>query len=268
MAKSKNPLTEIRRIIARFPQTFEKLSHGSPTFWGGKRTFATFHSGAYDEGRPAVWIKAPEGAQEALIATDSERFYRSKYLGPSGWVGVRLVGVIDWAEVRWLLEQGYRLVAPRRALAELDGPLFAASPRRTAAQAVDPVFKKLQLKAHAKILVVGAPKSFERALATVADREVKTSFRTKGPFGLVLVFVRSRPEIAKAAGKAVQRIQDDGRLWFAYPKGDIDRHAGWQPLKDEGFEPVRQVAIDTGWSALRFRRSTVIRRPGRRTTPR
>lgn len=114
------PLDSLRTLIEAWPETYEKLSHGSPTWWGGRRTFACYHSGSYDDGRRAVWIKAPEGAQEALIATDPDRFYRPKYLGPSGWVAMRLEGEVDWDEVRSLLLQGYRMVAPKRALAQLD----------------------------------------------------------------------------------------------------------------------------------------------------
>jgi hypothetical protein len=116
-----DPLKKVRKIIESFPETSEKLSHGSPTWWGGKKTFATFHSGGYDEGRRAVWIKAPEGAQESLISANPARFYRPKYLGPSGWVAMRLEDKVDWDEVRFLLEQGYRLVAPKRAIKLLDG---------------------------------------------------------------------------------------------------------------------------------------------------
>lgn len=112
-------LGRVRAIIEALPETSEKLSHGSPTWWGGKRTFATFHSGSYDEGRPGVWIKLPEGAQADLIATDPERFYRPKYLGHKGWVGVRLVPKANWAGVESLLVEGYTTVAPKRALAQL-----------------------------------------------------------------------------------------------------------------------------------------------------
>lgn len=114
-------LNRLRSIIEALPETSEKLSHGAPTWWGGKKTFACFHSGGYDKGRPGVWIKAAEGAQESLIAADPDRFYRPKYLGPSGWVGFRLEGDIDWAEVEARLTDGYRLVAPKRALKQLDG---------------------------------------------------------------------------------------------------------------------------------------------------
>src|SRR5690606_4287097 len=118
---ARDPLECVRELIGALPDTTEKLSHGAPTWWGGKKTFATFHDGHYDEGRRSVWIKAPAGAQEALISADPERFFRPKYLGVSGWVGVRLEGEVDWAEVRGLLVQGYRLVAPKRVLAKLDG---------------------------------------------------------------------------------------------------------------------------------------------------
>lgn len=115
-----DPLTPLREIIEALPETFEKLSHGSPTWWGGKKTFATFHNGGYDDGRPAVWFKAPDGAQAALISADPARFYRPKYYGPSGWVAMRLDPGVNWDEVRMLLIQGYRMVAPKRALAALD----------------------------------------------------------------------------------------------------------------------------------------------------
>lgn len=120
-------LKKLRAIIGELPETSEKLSHGTPTWWGGKKTFANFHSGSYDEGREAVWIKAPDGAQEALIHEDPSRFYRPKYLGPSGWVGMRLDRKPNWDVVRELLIEGYRLVAPKRALAVLDDPSWGAA---------------------------------------------------------------------------------------------------------------------------------------------
>ena len=54
---------------------------------------------------------------------------------------------------------------------------------------------------------------------------------------------------------------------MAYPKGsskrltcDFNRDTGWSPLRAVGFGPVRQVAIDEDWSALRFRRAEFIKR--------
>ena len=58
---------------------------------------------------------------------------------------------------------------------------------------------------------------------------------------------------------------------MAYPKGssknytcDFNRDTGWQVLGNLGWEGVRMVAIDTDWSALRFRRVEYIKKMTRR----
>lgn len=114
-------IRELRAIIEPWPETSEKLSHGAPTWWGGRKTFASYHDGHYDDrGTPAIWIKSELAVQQDLIASDPDRFYRPKYVGPSGWVAVRLEPEPDWGAVAFLLEQGYRSVAPKRALKLLD----------------------------------------------------------------------------------------------------------------------------------------------------
>ena len=120
MAKRKDPLTRLREIISGFPETSEKLSHGAPTFWGGKKTFATFHTNHHGDGRIALWCKLPEGGQEALVEAQPDLFFVPPYVGPSGWVGVNLDGKVDWTMVAALLEDGYRSVAPKRAIERLD----------------------------------------------------------------------------------------------------------------------------------------------------
>ena len=113
-------LKRVRALVEALPETSEKLSHGAPMFWGGRKTFACFHAGGYDDGRRGVWIKADDGVQGELIESDPDRFYRPKYMGPSGWVGVRLEGDVDWEQVRVLLEDGWRLVVPKRAIRALE----------------------------------------------------------------------------------------------------------------------------------------------------
>lgn len=120
MAKPRNPLAKLRKLIARFPDTSERISHGSPTFWGGKKTFASFHEDHHGDGRVAVWCKVPPGAQETLVEAAPERFFVPPYVGPSGWVGVRLDVDVDWEVVDGILEEGYRLVAGKRNVAKLD----------------------------------------------------------------------------------------------------------------------------------------------------
>ncbi len=103
-----------------WPETSEKISHGAPTFWGGKKTFAMFHDNHHGDGRVALWIKSDPGGQDHFVAMDPETFFVPPYLGPRGWIGMRLDRKADWEMVATLFEDGYRSVAPKRALAKLD----------------------------------------------------------------------------------------------------------------------------------------------------
>jgi hypothetical protein len=60
------------------------------------------------------------GVQEALVASAPERFFRPPYVGHRGWVGVYLDVPVDWDEIAELVTDAYRVVAPRRLVAELD----------------------------------------------------------------------------------------------------------------------------------------------------
>jgi hypothetical protein len=117
--RARDPLSELRKIIAAWPDTAERISHGAPTWWGGKKTFATFHVDHHGDGRVAVWCKATFEQQAELVERDPDVFFVPPYVGPSGWVGIRLDRGLDWDVVATLLEEGYRQVhkpprVPRR----------------------------------------------------------------------------------------------------------------------------------------------------------
>ena len=120
MAKPRDPLGRLREIIAAWPETDERFSHGSPTWWGGKKTFASFHDNHHGDGRVAVWLKSSFEMQSDLVENNPDAFFVPPYVGPSGWVGIRLDREVDWAMVTALLEAGYRMVAPKRAIELLD----------------------------------------------------------------------------------------------------------------------------------------------------
>jgi hypothetical protein len=116
------PIERIRTICLAFPEVAERLSHGTPTFFvRDKKAFVyAWIGGHHDNELPHLWCAAAPGVQQELIATGPERFFRPPYVGHRGWVGVRLDGAVDWAEVAEVCEDAYRLIAPKRLLAELD----------------------------------------------------------------------------------------------------------------------------------------------------
>ena len=114
-------LERVRGICLGLPEATERLSHGEPTwFVRDKKTFVMFADRHHDD-RVGCWCAAPEGAQEALIEEDPERFFRPAYVGHRGWVGVYLdVEGIDWGQVQEIVEDAYRQVAPKSLVALLD----------------------------------------------------------------------------------------------------------------------------------------------------
>jgi hypothetical protein len=103
----------VRRICLGFPEAAERPSHGAPAFFVGKQFAMLWPEGHHEHGFPHLWCAAPVGAQQELIAS-SGRFFHPPYVGHRGWVGVRLDGDVDWAEVAEVLEDAYRAVAPAR----------------------------------------------------------------------------------------------------------------------------------------------------------
>lgn len=101
-----------------FPEAAEKETFGGPTFRVRDKIFAMPRD---DDGRMSAWLKAARGAQEMLIEADPERFFRPPYLGPKGWIGVRLDEEPDWDEVAELVRRSYVLVAPKRLGRTVDG---------------------------------------------------------------------------------------------------------------------------------------------------
>jgi hypothetical protein len=81
----------------------------------------------HGDGRYAIWCAAPDGVQEALVASDPERFFRPPYLGHRGWIGVRLERP-DWKIVAAIVEDAYRRIAPAKTTARIGS---SPSPRRT-----------------------------------------------------------------------------------------------------------------------------------------
>ena len=118
-------LAEVRRAAMALPCATEKLSHGEPTwFVDGKNSFAMFC--AYHHGlRLGLWCAAPLGAQEMLIQTNDDMFYRPPYVGPKGWIGINLDKQVDWEEIADLLKEAYRHVAPPKYLKALSDDRLA-----------------------------------------------------------------------------------------------------------------------------------------------
>lgn len=128
-------------------------------------------------------------------------------------------------------------------------------------------FQKLNLKDQKQILVLNAPKSFETELVALTDVEIKRNLDDVTEIDFALVFVTRKAEIDELSPALTAKARGDVVLWFVYPKGaskkykaDFNRDNGWDVIAAAGYQPVRMVAIDEDWSALRYRRSIYVKR--------
>jgi hypothetical protein len=114
---------QVRAICMALPEVTERLSHGAPTWFVlGKRSFVTLWAhGHHADEYPHLCCAGLPGAQQELISSEPDKFFRPPYVGGRGWIGVRLDRDLDWAEIAELCQDAYRVIAPARLTALLDG---------------------------------------------------------------------------------------------------------------------------------------------------
>jgi hypothetical protein len=111
--------------------------------------------------------------------------------------------------------------------------------------------KKLQLKPAQRVEVLPGPAVDPPALEGIVPG-------TGASDDALLVWARLRSDVDELAS-AIAGAARAGRLtWVAYPKAgqlgtDLNRDSLAELLTGNGFQPVRQIAIDATWSALRVR---------------
>ena len=101
----------------------------------------------------------------------------------------------------------------------------------------------------AALAVVNAPKGFAWTGPVAKDPKSAKA---------VLVFMRNADELRAFSAPLVAAARRGAIAYLAYPKAgqlgtDLNRDNIWVMLQEQGIRPVRQIAIDDVWSALRFR---------------
>lgn len=98
---------KLQKICLALPEAAEVNFGGhenSPTFRVRDKIFAMYQNDHHGDGKVAVWCKAPPGAQEVIVASDPDRFFKPPYVGPKGWIGARLDRPVDWDQLDDLIK--------------------------------------------------------------------------------------------------------------------------------------------------------------------
>jgi predicted DNA-binding protein (MmcQ/YjbR family) len=109
-------ITRFRQICLELPESTEVEAWGHPTFRVKDKIFASAGAMA------GVWtfgMKTTHEMQAGLVASDP-RFTVAAYVGKHGWVSMRVDEDIDWNQVRALVVESYRMIAPKTLAARVE----------------------------------------------------------------------------------------------------------------------------------------------------
>src|SRR6476659_3927026 len=110
-------LKRISDICLSLPDTELTMTWGEPHFRVANKIFCGYGK---EKGKETIGFKLEMEHADILVRNDP-RFTRAPYVGHKGWVSMDAKKIKDWAEVRTLVLESYRLIAPKKSLAKLDG---------------------------------------------------------------------------------------------------------------------------------------------------
>lgn len=112
-APGEEQIRRVRRLCLALPGTTEKISHGEPTFFAGKKVYVMFANNHHNDGHIAVYLPVPPGLQPSLIKDEAWKYFMPPYVGVRGWVGIELEEVSD-DELGFHICEAWRLIAPAK----------------------------------------------------------------------------------------------------------------------------------------------------------
>jgi predicted DNA-binding protein (MmcQ/YjbR family) len=114
-------LKRLTMVCLQMPGTTRKITGDHVTFYVRKKVFAYFLENHHGDGIVGLVCKVLPGDNTRLIASNPAKFYMPAYVGPRGWVGLRLDrGKVGWEEVEELVSHSYQLVASKRPARTVD----------------------------------------------------------------------------------------------------------------------------------------------------
>ncbi len=119
-AKTRERLARLAEICLALPEASRLYQGDHASFLVRKKVFAYYLNNHHGDQIVSVCCKALPGDNQRLIEANPRKFYLPAYIGPRGWVGLRLdLPTVDWQEVKELIHGSYELTAPKKLQAIL-----------------------------------------------------------------------------------------------------------------------------------------------------
>jgi len=126
------------------------------------------------------------------------------------------------------------------------------------------LLEKLQYKDERNLLIQGLPSSIEKQFVKLAFAKSLTPLLKTRKIDFALVFAVHEQQLGNIVRELLPALHRDAKFWIAYPKvgskiaTTLNRDCSWGCIKGEGFECVREAALDHVWTAMRFKRSDAV----------
>jgi predicted DNA-binding protein (MmcQ/YjbR family) len=245
----------VREIMGSFPETEEVLSHGSPSFRVRGKTFATYTINHHGDGRVALNLDAPPGAQQLYTEMEPEFYFVPPYVGPRGWLGVELNTGISWKTVAVRVREAYEKAAPA-SLADRIGETIEISPpdRSFRPEEIDPFLGE---RAQSILRKLGA--LCERLPETSRSSQFgnpvwkagkKTFVSTAHHSGRMNLSFRVSPERQLALSEAPRYRIPAYTGHNGWINLDVEEHADWEEIEGLTLESYRHFALKRMLKAL------------------
>jgi predicted DNA-binding protein (MmcQ/YjbR family) len=256
MAKTERTISHVvRDIMASLPETEEFLSHGSPTFRVRGKIFAGYTINHHGDGRVALILMAPRGAQAAFTKMNPNAYFVPPYVGPKGWLGVELDKGLGWQTVYEHVRDAYEMVASTTLVNSINGKFRVSPPtRKFRAEEIDPFQGK---RAQAVL------KKLESICTALPETQAGTQFGAPVWKAGKKTFVSThyytgRLNLSFCVGpKRQAALTKDNRFRVSMYTGhngwidlDVEEHQDWDEIKELAHESYRHFALNRMLKAL------------------
>ncbi|HEV7396655.1 MAG TPA: MmcQ/YjbR family DNA-binding protein [Pyrinomonadaceae bacterium] len=121
LSQSTQRKDKLIKLCSGLPEVVVESAGEHLSFKIRKKIMAYYLFDHHGDGKVALCCKSTLNEQRRLIKEDPDSFFVPAYVGPRGWVAIRLdLETVDWDTVTELLRAAYQSVAPKRLAALVD----------------------------------------------------------------------------------------------------------------------------------------------------
>ena len=112
---ARETLERLTKLCLALPEAVREREGSHASFVVGKKTFVYFLDNHHGDGAIVACTRGDRAENAKLVKKDPKRYVAPAYIGPRGWLGIRLdAGRVDWKEIAARVAASYRTVAPKR----------------------------------------------------------------------------------------------------------------------------------------------------------